>query len=350
MAAPLTWTTSAALNLSALRNVTLDPAALITSTGGGAVTLQADNTGTGVGTVNFGLASGVSTSGAVTIFYNPVSYSDAATKSTQSYGGGGQDSRNFVNPYTSDVTGGAKLTAYMLVNNLTQLEEINTELDGVYALTHDIDASSSATMNPIAGGGYAGWTPIGDSPSGDTSFTGSLNGQGHVINGLYINNTTNGNGLFGYIGVISAVSNLGLINVNITSTGQQTGALAGYKDGAGELTNVYATGTVSGGFITGGLVGELNGGINTNVYANVNVSGTDVRTGGLVGQFDGDGSSLTNAYATGSVTGTSVVGGLIAYINGTPTITSAYATGNVTTSQGGDYVGGFVGHLWGASG
>ena len=373
VAAPLTWTTSAALTLSALRNVTLDPAALITSTGGGAVTLQADNTGTGVGTVNFGLASGVSTSGAVTIFYNPVSYSDAATKSTQSYGGGGQDSRNFVNPYTSDVTGGAKLTAYMLVNNLTQLEEINTELDGVYALTHDIDASSSATMNPIAGGGYAGWTPIGDSPSGDTSFTGSLNGQGHVINGLYINNTTNGNGLFGYIGVISAVTNLGLINVNITSTGQQTGALAGYKDGAGELTNVYATGTVSGGFITGGLVGELNGGINTNVYANVNVSGTDVRTGGLVGQFDGNGSSLTNAYATGSVTGTSVVGGLIAYINGSPTITSAYATGNVigtgsdiagfaglggnatitsayatgnvTTSQGGDYVGGFVGQF-----
>ncbi len=374
VAAPLTWNTNAGLTLSALRNVTLDPAGLITSSGGGAVTLQADNTGTGVGTVNFGLASAVSTSGAVTIFYNPVSYADAATRSTQSYGGGGQDSRNFVNPYTSDVTGGAKLTAYMLVNTLTQLEGINTELDGVYALTHDIDASSSATMNPVEDGSHAGWTPIGDAASGDTAFTGSLNGQGHIINGLYINNTTNGNGLFGYVGLISAITNLGLTNVNITSTGQQTGALAGYKDGYGELTNVYATGTVSGGFVTGGLVAELNGGINTNIYVNVNVTGTDVRTGGLIGQFDGDGASLTNAYATGSVTGTSVVGGLIAYINGSPnitnayatgdvvgttgtdiggfvglggdgTITNAYATGNVTTSQGGDYVGGFVGQF-----
>ncbi len=368
VAAPLTWTTNAALTLSALRDVTLNPPGLITSTGGGAVTLQADNTGTGVGTVNFGRGSGVSTSGAVTIFYNPVSYSDATTKSTQAYNGSGGEA--LANPYTSVVTGGAALTAYMLVNSLTQLEGVSTELDGVYALTHDVDASSSATMNPIAGGGFSGWQPLGSSNNNGTTFTGGFNGQGHVISGLYINRTTNENGLFGTVGDAATITNLDLTNASITGTGSDNGILAGYISGATTLANIVTAGTVSGGRVSGGLAGQdfgantniqssatvsgadyigglvgLAGGSFTNADSTGNVTGTAGRVGGLAGYFNSG--ILTNVYARGAVSGVGLIGGLIGQAFGN-TISTAYATGSVTDTGSGDQnIGGLIGYAGG---
>ncbi len=69
--------------------------------------------GTGHITVNNGAAVG--------IYYNPVSYTDAATKS---------DSTS--NPYSSKVTlnSGSTLSAFMLVNDVNKLQAMNTNLDG----------------------------------------------------------------------------------------------------------------------------------------------------------------------------------------------------------------------------
>ena len=77
----LQWTTSAGLTLSAYRNINIGASAFIASSGGGAVTLAADNTGAGVGTVAFGAGAAINTAGQVSIYYNPVSYTDAATQS-----------------------------------------------------------------------------------------------------------------------------------------------------------------------------------------------------------------------------------------------------------------------------
>ena len=145
VASGISWSTSATLTLSAYRNIAVN--ANITSDGGGSVVLRADNAGTGTGTVTFG-GGQVSTAGAVSIFYNPTGSSSTvnATKYTA------PTQTNF----SGNVTGGATLNTYMLVNTVYDLQNIKNNLAGVYALGRDIDASATASWN-----GGAGFTPVG---------------------------------------------------------------------------------------------------------------------------------------------------------------------------------------------
>lgn len=340
VAAPISWSSANGLTLSAYRNVNVN--ANLASSGGGAITLASDNSGTGIGTVAFGTGATASTSGAVNIFYNPISFTDAGTRSTQS-NPGTVGPPTFTNPYTSKVTGGASLRAYMLVNGLTQLQAINTELDGLYALSRDIDATATATMNPNGSGGFLGFAPLGDNttdPATNTArrFTGLFDGQGKVITNLTLNRPTQGTvGLFGFVAGAAQIRNLGLVGGSITGN-SYTGALAGYVgDTTVSISNVYATAPVTtNGSSTGGLIGQNYGSV-SNAYATGGVIGSN-STGGLIG---GNNGALTNVYATGSVRGDSSVGvgGLVGSNSGANVIGS-YATGAVT---GGFNIGGLVG-------
>ena len=111
----VSWTAATSLTLSAYRNI--DVNASVTNTGGGAVNLRADNSGTGIGTVVFSGNGQISTSGAVNIFYNPSVNPAASVVNTTSY----------VSPtenFSGNVTGGATLTAYMLVNTVYDLQNV----------------------------------------------------------------------------------------------------------------------------------------------------------------------------------------------------------------------------------
>ena len=77
---------------------------------------------------------------------------------------------------------------------------------------------------------------------------------------------------------------------------------------------------MSGGTYVGGLVG-YNGGPISNVYATGAVSGND-QVGGLVGHNDSG--IISNAYATGAVSGGSNVGGLVGYNGSVICITNGY--------------------------
>src|ERR1019366_9480272 len=146
------------------RNIAVD--ANITSTGGAAVNLPADNTGTGVGTVSFGSGVQISTAGPVSIFYNPSANPAGSVVNTTSY----------VNPtenYSGKVTGGGTLTTYMLVNTVYDLQNIQNNLSYDYALGKDIDASATANWN-----GGTEFIPIGTYPS---AFNGIFDGQGNTI-------------------------------------------------------------------------------------------------------------------------------------------------------------------------
>ena len=131
------------------------------------------------------------------------------------------------------------------------------------------------------GGKYPGmWSSSGLLPIGNSStkFTGSFDGQGGTISGLLINRpTTNYVGLFGYVDIGGTVQHVGLQNATVTGQ-NDTGALAGYNNGA--ITQAYAAGTVSGAGLVGGLVG-VNGGTITQTYATAAVSGTGNYVGGL---------------------------------------------------------------------
>src|SRR5262245_35481024 len=79
----------------------------------------------------------------------------------------------------------------LLINTVEELQNINQNLSGKYCLNRDIDASITATWN-----GGAGFIQIGDWPFPFTqppiAFTGTFDGQGHVIDKLTINSSVHG--------------------------------------------------------------------------------------------------------------------------------------------------------------
>ena len=340
--AAVTWTTGATLELAAHRNISVNAA--LTASGGGDLTLRADKTGSGIGTVTVTVNPTLSAGSVYNIYYNPAD--------TNSNG------KRYDNPLTYSATGGT-VTAWMLVNTVADLQALQDNLSGNYALSRDIDASSTAGWNS-----GAGFVPVGTSAN---PFTGSLDGQGHVVDRLYIYRP--GVGHTGLIGRTSGatISNIGLIDADVTG-GSQTGALAG-RVASGAVTNVFATGRVYGtGIAVGGLVAQLDLATLSDAWTDVDVHSSETAVGGLVGHSQGtivrsraagavsglsvigglvgqagiySGSTITDSYATGAVTGTSKVGGLIGAFAYDLTLTNVYASGAVTgTSATGGLIGG----------
>jgi filamentous hemagglutinin family protein len=297
IASAISWASANTLTLDAYHNVNVDAA--IASTGGGNVVLRADNNGTDVGTVVFNGGS-ISTGGAVSIFYNPVNNPGNGTINASSY--------TTPTNYSSDVTGGGTLTSYMLVNNVYDLQNVQNNLSGTYALGTNIDASATVSWNS-----GAGFVPIG---SANTPFIGTFNGNSNTISNLKINLPSSSYvGLFGLVG--TSGSGNGLVeNVGISG------------------------GSVSGNSEVGGLIGGLWGTV-TNSYATDAVTG-DSYVGGLIGGSSG---SVIQSYATGAVTGnsgSSLIGGLVG-ANGGGTVIQSYASGMVTAGSGSTSVGGLIG-------
>ena len=129
------------------------------------------------------------------------------------------------------------------ITDATQLQEMQDNLVAHYVLMNDIDCSDTVTWND-----EAGFEPVGNS---STTFTGTLDGQGHIITGLYINRLgENYVGLFGNIG--AEIKNVGLIDVNINGY-RLVGGLVGSNQ-YGTILNSYATGDVRGSYhYIGGL-------------------------------------------------------------------------------------------------
>ena len=207
----------------------------------------------------------------------------------------------------------------MLVNNVNQLQAMNTNLSGNYALGRDIDATATTTWN-----GGEGFVPVGNL---STYFAGGLDGLGHTITGLTINRpSTNGVGLFGYTSAGSTIQNVGLVGGRIAGK-DYAGSLVGF--GSSNINNSYNTGSVSGSLYVGGLVGENTNGSISNSYNTGAVHGGNADVGGLVGWNIGSGTTITDCYNTGDVSGTgSYVGGLVGANNG-DSITDCHNTGKV---------------------
>jgi len=271
----VSWNSANRLELSALRSVNVNQP--ITNGGLGGVTLRADNTGACVagasacGSVNFLGAGQVNVNGGpVNLYYNPPGSNNVADAN------GNGPNYETPNDYSSRVlrSGGSTLTAWMLVNDVNQLQALRTNLGGAYSLVKDIDASATRAWN---GGG--GFVPVGSNP---TFFTGRLDGGGHVINGFSINRPgTDFVGLFGYS--FGSVMNIGLVGASVVGK-----SLVGGISGAsgGEISNSFVEGGVKGNISVGGLVGSTGGGRVANSYFAGTINANS-RFGGLVGQSEG---------------------------------------------------------------
>ena len=252
--------------------------------------------------------------------------------------------------------------------------------------TADTDAHAKLMNNiDLNGNELDQWTPIGNSSN---EYSGTFNGDGHTISGLYINDSSDSyQGLFGYVGSSGKVQNLsvsgkvsgnnyvgGVVGDNrgsvedcdftgsVTGTVDYVGGVVGYNGGtvkncyntgntsgnsvggivgrnSGTVENCYNTGNISGDIsigISGGVVGWNDSGTVKNCYNTGNISGNT--SGGVVG-YNHSGGSVTNSYNTGAVSGDEEVGGVVGWNDG-GSVTTSYNTGEVSGNRS---VGGVVG-------
>jgi len=178
-----------------------------------------------------------------------------------------------------------------------------------FTLTDDIDMSANI------------WVPIG---SNGNAYTGTFNGNGHVVTGLRSPLNSENMGMFGSTTdatITDLVAQANFAGGTMRNVGTVIGSMSG-----GTLNNVEAAGTLTGTNTTanmGGLVGTASGNavIHSGFAVNTMTGGNNTVMGGLVGTLGGeeDNANLFNSYsnvvfAEGNPATT--VGGLVGVNNG----------------------------------
>ncbi len=192
------------------------------------------------------------------------------------------------------------------------------------------------------------WTPIGGGTD-DKLFKGTFDGQNHTISGIYIRNSFNYQGLFGYVNG-GTIKNLSVTDSYI-KVGDLVGGIVG-RNNNGTVSNCSNSGTVTG-TIAGAFVGGIVGWNDKGTVSSCSNSGTvtgesdNAYVGGIVGwNSNGTVSSCSNS-GTVTVIGTVAgvyVGGIVGYSKGT--VSNCSNSGTVTGGGAGVSVGGIVGHSY----
>lgn len=156
------------------------------------------------------------------------------------------------------------------ISSCVQLQEITDTSPFNYTLVADIDCADTINWN-----GGEGFIPA--------NLTGYLNGSGHIVRNLYINQVV------GYqFGLLrqndGVVENLGIEDANITC-GVYCGILAGYNNGL--VSNCYTTGSIIGSFsaYAGGIIG-VNTGVLSDSWTRADIIAYQIK-GGILGYNTG---------------------------------------------------------------
>jgi hypothetical protein len=168
------------------------------------------------------------------------------------------------------------------------------------------------------------WTPIGTS---DTPYSGTFDGNGHIISGVTISGTSNNVGLFGYTAESAVIKNLGVINSTVSGN-DDVGAICGVNSGT--ITACYTTASVSGSVDVGGICGINNGTVSYCYHTDGTVSGSDFSAGGICGDNTG---TVKNCFNTAAVSGDLMTGSICGSNDGTLTA-CYYLTGTADSGIG----------------
>ena len=189
------------------------------------------------------------------------------------------------------------------------------------------------------------WTAIGKQK--DIPLKATFEGNNHIIKGVYINDETKFNGIFGNS---SSILNLTVKNSYIkggNASGTVVGAVrSGTIENCHNINSTVELYDESSG--VGGVVGQVKGVIKncTNIGGRVvgkKSANGGTQAGGVVGLLVTGGSQAINCYNAGDVTGEgNWVGGVVGGANTSSTIQDCYNMGNVTGK--GNFVGGVVGY------
>lgn len=200
------------------------------------------------------------------------------------------------------------------------LDEPETDEDGVYQITKGSElawladhvnaknAQSNACLTEDIDLGNYEWTPIGTSSS--VCYSGIFDGQGHKITGLFIENGSTLQALFGYL-----------------------------KNGAVKGVTVY--GSVTAKQYVAGIVGNANANAVIEACANyADVRGTGTYVGGVVGYLSVATASMTDCYNAGDISGTTNCGGVIGSNNKDAVVKNVFNVGAVSGTTVGAIAGG----------
>ena len=181
------------------------------------------------------------------------------------------------------------------------------------------------------------WQPIANG----NNFTGSFDGQGHSITGLYINESSPA-GLFVKTGSGSTIANVVIKDSYIRGT--ICGGIVVNADGSAitncAVENSYVVGSQSAG--TGGIVGN-SASVNTVIqfcYNTSTIYTSKSDAGGILGYGY---ATINNCYNQGPVYGNvNDVGGIVGEFRGSSVASNCYNSGDITSPS--SYVGGIVGY------
>ena len=269
-------------------------------------------------------------------------------------------------PY--EITTAAELAWFRDWVNICDAEKPHR--DACAKLMADIDMSSLChPADDSKGVAELSWSPISDVAKNNQApifmWRGQFDGNGKTISNLYINATSDYQGLFGWVfsndeTIKGVIKNLTLANVNVKNTVGCTGALIGGADNFEITQVVISSGTVEGeGQGIGGICGQVAaeskflscenraqiksqndncshiGGICGNLnsshiekcanYGNINSQGFNV--GGICGSSSK--CSITTSANYGDIVGNRFVGGIIGYASSNESISNSLTTGDV---------------------
>lgn len=248
-----------------------------------------------------------------------------------------------VSAFAADTDSTVEITTAAQLYELSQSVSAGKyHADKTYKLMNDIDLSE-----------YNEWIPIGCYLK---PFTGTFDGQEHVITGMKIENAEYA-GLFGYVKGMSEEEKAQVKNVIVKDAKIQVGSGDNYSYSAGAVVGCYDKntnalngcemrgGSIHGYNMVGGIAGNNDSAVIENCSVTGSVNGTSDDIGGIAGHnFKG---IIKNCFVIGTVSGYRGVGGVTGCNNQESVIQNCYVTGKIIgkSNEYGDsqYAGGITG-------
>ena len=224
-------------------------------------------------------------------------------------------------------------------------QDISITEETIVYLMADLDLGARQEEGTLTRG--TAWTPIGKTST--SKFNGTLEGNNYSIRGVYINQTENCVGFFGYARNLKNVT----IKNSYILGGNCVGGLVGNALTIENCHNKNTTVIQQEGnyYVIGGIVGQVQKSIkncsNTGTVIGKGIHSTyGSRVGGIIGQQSSNYECIIeNCTNSGEVIGSGkFVGGITGYVNSLSTINNCTNSGEVTGE--GNNVGGIAGILF----
>ena len=208
----------------------------------------------------------------------------------------------------------------------------------------EADIDMRTVCHPASNGvAELSWEPISKE---DTYWEGTFDGNNKTISNLYIKTSSKYSGLFGEILVLvdvnSSIKDIIFENVNITSTNEFSGVLAGYAKKTDISGITVNSGSINGTHYVGGIVGLSYDTNISNCVNRIPIVGSNNYIGGICGYATD--MSITNCANYGDVEGSVNIGGIVGYIVNI-TLNNVFTSGNVTCGSTNPNCGLVVGYV-----